>query len=146
MKNLVLILLMIFLIALMLPLSDGTSTSRPFDITSLVINFDKTDAIFTVNYDLGKIPKMYVLLFGSRSIEPKIKIFFSNFNYEIMKIDQNKAILRVKNISRLEKGYYLHDSRKLGTTIKTIIIYTPDSPRPTEYSNLNSTPNKFYRS
>jgi len=146
MKNLGLILLMIFLIALVLPLSDGTSTGRPFDITSLVINFDKTDAIFTVNYDLGKIPKMYVLLFGSKSIEPRIKSVFSNFDYEILKMDQDKAILKVKNISRLEKGYYLHDSRKFGTGINTIIVYTPDSPRPTEYTNLNSTPNKFYRS
>jgi hypothetical protein len=146
MKILVLILLMVLAFALILPLSDGTTTYRPLDITSLTINFDKTDAMFTVNYDLGKIPKMYILLFGSKSIEPRIKAVFSNFDYEILKMDQNKAILNVKNISRFEKGYYLHDSRKFGTSISTVIIYTPDSLRPTEYSNLNSTPNKFYRS
>ena len=105
-----------------------------------------TDAVFMVNYDLGKIPKMYILLFGSKSIEPRIKAVFSNFDYEIVKMDQDKAILRVKNVSRLEKGFYLHDYRKLGASINTIIVYTPDSPRTREYSNLNSTPNTFYRS
>lgn len=140
------ILILIALIfALTLPLSEG-NPSRPLEITSLIINFDKTDGTFTVNYDLGKIPKMYVLLFGSKSIEPRIKAVFGNFEYEITKMDQDKAILRVKNVSRLEKGYYLHDSRQLGASINTIIVYAPDSPRPTEYSNLNSTPNKFYRS
>jgi hypothetical protein len=137
---------MVLLFASILQLSDGTTASSPFEITSLAINFDKADAVFTVNYDLGKLPKMYVLLFGSKSIEPKIKAIFSNFDYEIIKIDQDKAILKVKNVSRLEKDFYLHDSRKLGASINTIIVYTPDSPRTREYSNLNSTPNTFYRS
>lgn len=146
MKKSVLILFMVLLFASILQLSDGTTASRPFEITSLTINFDKTDAVFTVNYDLGKLPKMYVLLFGSKSIEPKIKSVFSNFDYEIIKIDQDKAILSVKNVSRLEKGFYLHDSRRLGASVNTIIVYTPDSPHTKEYSNLNSTPNTFYRS
>ncbi len=145
MKTPAMILFMVLVFASMLPLSEG-NPGRPLDITSLIINFDKTDATFTVNYDLGKIPKMYVLLFGSKSIEPKIKDVFSNFDYEIIKLDQEKAILRVKNISRLEKDFYLHDSRRLGAGISTIIVYTPDSPRTREYSNLDSTPNTFYRS
>ncbi|MDO9099017.1 MAG: hypothetical protein Q7U60_12975 [Candidatus Methanoperedens sp.] len=141
----VLILFMVLVFASILPLSEG-NPGRPFDITSLTINFDKTDAVFTVNYDLGKLPKMYVLIFGSKSIEPRIKAIFPDFDYEIVKMDQDKTILRIKNVSRLEKGYYLHDSRRLGTSINTLIIYTPDSTRPTEYFNTNSTPNKFYRS
>ncbi|MBU4374869.1 MAG: hypothetical protein KJ714_10650 [Euryarchaeota archaeon] len=139
------LMLIVLIFALTLPLSEG-NPSRPLEITSLTIDFDKTDAVFTVNYDLGKIPKMYILLFGSKSIEPRIKAVFPNFDYDILKMDQDKAILRVKNISRLEKGFYLHDSRRLGASVNTIVVYTPDSPRPTEYSNFNSTPNKFYRS
>lgn len=142
MKKSILILAVLFLL---LPFTEATPEKRSLDITSLVINFDKTEATFTANYDLGKLPKMYVLLFGSKNIEPKIKATFSNFDFEIMKMDQNKAILRVKNISRFDKGYYLHDSRRLGTKIGTIVVFTPDSSRPTEYYNLNSTPNKFYR-
>ncbi len=140
------VILVLFIMALSLfPLSQGDQ-GRPLDITSLTINFDKTDAIFTVNYDLGAMPRMYVLLFGSKNIEPKVKAVFSNFNYDILKMDQDEAILKVKNISRLEKGFYLHDSRKLGESVDTIIIHTPDSPQTKEYSNVNSTPNTFYRS
>ncbi len=139
------LILIVLIFALTFPLSEG-NPSRPLEITSLIIDFDKTDATFTVNYDLGKLPKMYILLFGSKSIEPRIKAVFPSFDYEIIKMDQDKTKLRVKNISRLDKGYYLHDSRKLGASINTIIVYTPDSLRPTEYSNLDSTPNKFYRS
>lgn len=146
MNKSVLILFIVLVFSAMLPHSEGTSAGRPFDITSLIINFDKTDAVFTVNYDLGKLPKMYILLFGSKSIEPRIKSVFPDFDYEIVKMNQDKTILRVKNVSRLENGYYLHDSHMLGATINTIIVYTPDSTRPTEYSNANSTPNKFYRS
>ncbi|MFZ2411784.1 MAG: hypothetical protein WAW23_09460, partial [Candidatus Methanoperedens sp.] len=100
MKKSALILLIVLVFAAILPLSGGTSTGRPFDITSLTINFDKTDAVFTVNYDLGKLPKMYILLFGSKSIEPKIKAIFPDFDYEIVKMDQDKTILRVINVSR----------------------------------------------
>ncbi len=139
------ILVLFMVLVSLFPLSQG-NPGRPFDITSLVINFDKKDAVFTVNYDLGRIPRMYVLLLGSKSIEPRVKAVFSNFDYEIIKMDQDKAILRVNNVSRLEKGFYLHDSRRLGVSIDTIIVYTPDSPRAKEYSNLNSTPNTFYRS
>ncbi len=144
MKRVILILSIMVMVSLF-PLSQGDQ-GRPFDITSLSINFYKTDAVFTVNYDLGAMPRMYILLLGSKSIEPRIKAVFSNFDYEIIKMDQDKAILRVKNVSRPEKGFYLHDSRKLGESVNTMLINTPDSPQTREYSNMNSTPNTFYRS
>ncbi len=144
-KSIILIFIVLFFVSI-LPMSEGTQADHAFEISSLTINFDKTDATFIVNYDLGKIPKMYLLLFGSKSIEPKIRNIFSNFDYDIVKMNQEKTILNVKNISRLEKGFYLHDSRKLGDRINTIIVSTPDSPRTKEYSNLNSTPDTFYRS
>jgi len=61
-------------------------------------------------------------------------------------MNQNSAILRIKNISRLDKGYYLHDSVKFGERIDALYIFTPDSQRPREFFNLNATPNIFYRS
>lgn len=144
MKKSVLILFIV-LVSASLPFTEGTSDRRSLDITSLTINFDKTDATFTMNYDFGRLSKLYILLLGSKSIEPKIKSVFSSFDYEIIKMDQDKTILMVKNISRLDKGYYLHDSVKFGETIRTIYIYTHDSGRPREYFNINSTPNIFYR-
>ena len=144
MKNFIAVIFIILLMFSLLPLSVGSQGTLTFEISSLTIKFDKTDAEFIVNYDLGTIPKMYILLMGGRSIEPKMKEIFSNFDYEVIKMDQDKAILHVKNVSRFEKGYYLHDSISLGAEIKTIIVYIPGDSRPTEYVGLNATPNKFY--
>jgi hypothetical protein len=146
MKNLILILIAVFVIASFLPPTEGTPGGRPIDITSLVIKFDKTDAQFTVNYDIGTMPKMYILLLGGKSIAPRIKDVFSNFDYTVIKMDQEKTILHVKNVSRYEKNlnYYLHDSVKFGATIKNMKIYIPGESRPAEYIGLNATPPKFY--
>ncbi len=143
MKSLIVVLFTVLLLTAIL--TDGKTERQSLQITSLTIKFDKADAIFTVNFDIGDLPRLYILLLGSKSLEPKINSVFSNFDYEIIKMDQDKAILLVKNISRLDKGYYLHDSRKFGETINTVYIYTPDSPRAREYYNLNSTPYYFYR-
>src|SRR5665811_470305 len=142
MKNPILILIALLVIASFLPPTEGTSGISPIDITTLVVKFDKTDAQITVNYDLGTMPKMYIMLLGGKSIEPRIKDVFSSFNYTDIKMDQEKTILHVKNVSRYEKNlnYYLHDSIKFGATIKNIIVYIPGDPRPSEYIGLNSTP------
>lgn len=142
----VLIIILGILLAAALPFSQGGTERRYPDITEVTINFEKTDAIFTVQYELGTLPKVYVLLFGSKSIEPRIKAVFAGFQYEVIRIDENGAILKMKNISRLEKSYYLHDSMKFGENLRTVYIITPDSSRPKEYSNINATPNIFYRS
>ena len=102
MKIPILILIAVFVIASFLPPTEGT-TGSPIDITSLVINFDKTDAQFTVNYDIGTMPKLYIILLGGKSIEPRIKDVFSNLDYTIIKMDQDKTILHVKNVSRYSK-------------------------------------------
>ncbi|VVB95376.1 Uncharacterised protein [uncultured archaeon] len=132
-----LVLILAILLASILPLAESAPEKRSLDISSLTITFDKTDAIFTVNYDFDRLPKMYLLLFGSKNLEPKIRYVFANFDYDIKKIDQDQAILRVKNFSRFEKGYYLHDSHiKFGEGIKTIYIYTSDSTEPKKYSGM----------
>ncbi|HMB44780.1 MAG TPA: hypothetical protein VKL21_03055 [Candidatus Methanoperedens sp.] len=144
MKNPIPAFFIILILVSFLPLSGGAQGTRVFEITSLIIKFQKTDAEFTVNYDIGTIPKMYILLMGGKSIEPKMKELFSNFDYEIVKMDQEKAILQVKNISRFEKGYYLHDSIGFGTRIDIMTIYIPGDPQPAQYFGLNATKNTFY--
>src|SRR3970040_1048473 len=101
--SIILIFLIIF--ALVTVLSDG-KREKDLQITSLEIKFDKTDAIFTVNYNFDKFSETFLLLFGTKPIEPKVRSAFQNFEYELIKMDQNRAILRVKNISVLNKGYY----------------------------------------
>jgi len=147
MRNLIPVIFAILILASFLPSSEGTQGTRAFEISSLTIKFDHTDAEFIVNYDLGAIPKMYILLLGGKSIEPKIQELFSNFSYEIIKIDQDKTILHVKNISRYDKNvnYYLHESVKFGGTLNKIIVYIPGDEHPVEYFSRNATPTKFYR-
>ena len=140
------IVLLILALALLTPFSNGNPERRTLEITTLIIDFKQTDAIFTVNYDLVSLPKMFILLMGSKSLEPKIESVFSEFDYEIIKMDQEKAVLRVKNVSWLDKGYYFHDSIKFGEYIDTVYVYTTDSTRPREYSHINSTQPTFYRS
>src|SRR5574341_653275 len=106
MKSLILVLFTVLVLTAIL--TEGKTERQPLHITALTIKFDRADAVFTVDYDIDSLPKMYLLLIGSKSLEPKIKSIFSNFEYKIIKMDQNRAILNVKNISRLDKGYYLH--------------------------------------
>ena len=126
-------------------ITDG-KRDKGLHITSLEIKFDKTDAVFTVNYDFDKFSETFLILFGTKTLEPRVRSIFPNFEYEVIKIDQNKAILRVKNISRLNKDYYLHNSRKFNHTIETVYISDPSNTKVREYYNINSTPNYFYHS
>lgn len=128
----------------MIATTDG-KRERQLHVTSLTIQFDKEDAMFDVNYDLDKLSEMYIIVIGGKSVEPKLRRTFSNFDYDIIKMDQNRAILKVKNISRLDKGYYLHDPHKFGDTIDIVYIYSPGSSRAKEYFNTDSTPYYFYR-
>jgi len=139
------ILTFLAIFAFVAVITDGRQEGRNLHITSLSIQFDKTDATFVINYDFGSLPTMYLLIFGSKTIEPEIRSIFSNFDYDVIKIDQERAIIRVKNMSVLNRGYYLHDSRSIGQTIATVYVSDPSSTGTKEYYNVNSTPNYFYR-
>lgn len=139
------ILTALILFTLVVVITDGRQEGRNLHITSLSIQFDKTDATFIANYDFGSLPTMYLLIFGTKSIEPEIRSIFSNFDFDIIKMDQERAVLRVKNISVLNKGYYLHDSRNIGQTIDIVYISDPYSTKTKEYYNMSATPNYFYR-
>src|SRR5574341_1622124 len=93
MKYLIVVLVLL-VFASTLQFTNGTQERRSLYISSLVINFDKTDAVFTVNYDMGDLPKLYILLLGSKTLEPRLRSVFSDFSYEIIKMDQNKAVLK----------------------------------------------------
>lgn len=142
----ILIFVAIFTIAALI-VPTGVRMNRIIDINLLTMDFNKTDAQFTVNYNIGVISKMYIMLLGGKSIEPVISEVFSNFNFTIVKIDQDKTILHVHNISRYEKnvGYYLHDPVKFGIVMKKVEIYVPGDVRPKDYVGINATPALFYR-
>lgn len=142
----ILILIAVFTIAALI-IPTGVGMNRIIDINLLTMDFNKTDAQFTVNYDIGAISKMYIMLLGGKSIEPVISEAFSNFNFTIVKMDQDKTILQVHNISRYDKnvGYYLHDPIKFGIVMKKVEIYVPGDVRSKNYVGINATPALFYR-
>lgn len=139
------ILGLLIIFAIVTVVTDG-KREKELHITSLEIKFNKTDAIFTIHYDFDKFSKTFFLLLGTKTLEPKIKSLFPDLEYDVIKIDQNKAIIRVKNISRLDKDYYLHDSHKFSDIIDTVYISDTSSTIIREYHNINSTPNYFYHS
>lgn len=139
-------LVMIFSVLIFATTFTDGRQGKELDITSLTIQFDKENAIFTVNYNFATWERTYLLLLGSKTLEPKIQSIFQNFDYEVIKIDQDKAILRVKHISKLNKKYYLHNSQKFGDTIGTVYILDSSNNRTREYNNINATPNYFYKS
>lgn len=138
------ILTLLVVFALVTAATDG-KREKELHVTSLDIKFNKTDAIFTVYYDFDKFSETFLLLLGTKALEPKVRSIFPDFEYDVIKIYHNKAILRVKNISVLNKGYYLHSSHKFSETIETVYVSDPSSTRIGEYHNINSTPNYFYR-
>jgi len=146
-KNLIIaisVLIIFSTIVICIDIADGREKRLP--IKSLNIQFDKTDAIFTINFDFDKISNIYFLVFGTKTLEPKIRSVFSNFHYDIIKIGVDKAILKVKNVSRFDNGYYLHDSQKFGDTIDIVKISVVDTPGPGRtYYKISATPNYFYR-
>lgn len=139
------ILTFLIVFAFVTILSEGRQ-ERELHITSLSIQFNKTDATFTVYYDFDTFSKTYLLLFGAATLEPRIRSVFPNFEYEIIKLDTGKAVLKVNDISRLNKGYYLHNSQKFGETIDIVYISDPSTTKIREYFNINSTPDYFYHS
>ena len=141
-KNFVIIISILTILSA--TITDGRE-KKQLPITSLEIKFDNTDAIFIVNYNFDKLSKIYLLTLGSKTLEPKIKSAFQDFDYDIVKIDADKAILKVKNISRLDNGYYLHDPHKFSDTIDIVYISDASSTKTRTYFNINSTPYYFYR-
>ena len=140
------ILILIFLIFFVfVAITDGRG-DRQLSITSLSIKFDKADATFIIDYQFDKLTNLYFFMFGTQNIVPKIEDLFFDFDYKIVKVDNKEAILMVKNISRLNNGYYLHDSRKLGDTIDTVYISDSSSTEIKEYHDINATPYHFYKS
>jgi len=113
-------------------------------IDSMVIEFNKTDADVQIKYRLSPFAQIYMFMFGSRHLEPKIEdIFFDFENVEIRRIGRTSALIHVGNISRQNDEYYLHDSRELGMQPDVLTIVYPDRSRQ-NIENAKATPPIFY--
>jgi len=110
------------------------------------MEFERADAVFTLDYDLDFLVKIYVMAFGSAKIVPEIEAQFASFDtYDvtIVRLDYERAVVVVKNVSYYSKEYYFHDPHEFGIAINKLVVDPPDSP-PRTYLNVNSTPSIFY--
>lgn len=99
-------------------------------LDSMVIEFNKTDAEVQIKYHLSPFAQVYMFMFGSKHLEPKIEdVFFDFENIEVQRIGRTSALIHVKDISRQNDEYYLHDARKLGMQPDVLTLVYPDGTR-----------------
>lgn len=99
-------------------------------IDSMVIEFNNTDADVQIKYHLSPFAQVYMFMFGSKHLEPKIEdIFFDFENIEVRRIGRSSALIHVNDISRQNDEYYLHDSRELGMQPDILTLVYPDGTR-----------------
>ncbi|KAF5412608.1 MAG: hypothetical protein U9N46_13905 [Euryarchaeota archaeon] len=137
MRQLILVLLVL---SILLPVASADS----IHVTETTMEFQGANAIFTVNYNLDLLVKVYVLALGSANIVPEIEERFASFDdVTIRRLDCEQATVIVGNVSRYDDGYYFHNSHNFGMVIEKLVVDPPDgSPR--TYWKTNSTPNIFY--
>ncbi len=113
-------------------------------LDQVTIEFDKTDAEVSIQYHLSPFSQVYMFLFGSSHLEPKIReIFFDFSDITIEEIGRTHAKVLVKDISRQSNGYYLHDSRQFGLRPDMLTLVFPDGSR-RNAENAKETPDTFY--
>ncbi len=134
------------LLVLTLLLTMPAASAGCVQVTQMTMEFERADAVFTVDYELDFLAKIYVMAFGSAKIVPEIEARFASFdedNVTVERLDYEQAVVVVKNVSYYNKGYYFHNPHEFGITIDKLVVDPPDdSPR--VYLNTNSTPSLFY--
>lgn len=113
-------------------------------IDSMVIEFDQTDADVQIKYHLSPFAQVYMFMFGSKHLEPKIEdIFFDFENIEVLKIGRTSALIHINDVSRQNDEYFLHDSRELGMQPDILTLVYPDNTRQS-IEHAKDTPDIFY--
>ncbi len=141
MKQRILILLVLTLLLTMPAASAGC-----VQVTRTLMEFQGADAVFTLDYELDFLAKIYVMAFGSAKIVPEIEAQFAPFdenNVTIERLDCEQAVVVVKNVSYYNKGYYFHNPHEFGITVEKLVVDMPDGSLKI-YLNTNSTPSLFY--
>ena len=137
---------MLILLVLSLLLTVPAASAGCINVTETLMEFNGTDGVFTIYYDIDILPKIYLMAFGSVKIVPEVEAQFVSFdkgNVIIERLDYEQAIVVVKNVSYYKKGYYFHDSHKFGMNLSKLVVDPPDR-LPRTYLNTNITRSLFY--
>ena len=134
------------LLVLTLLLTMPAASAGYLHVTQARMEFEGTNAAFTLDYDIDLLAKIYVMAFGSTKIMPEIEAQFVSFDERdvtIERLDYEQAVVIVKNVSHYDGGYYFHNAHDFGITMEKLVVDLPDGPSRV-YWNTNSTPSIFY--
>jgi hypothetical protein len=140
----ILIAFLLVITTISLPVTATTEDTEYIHYKQMTMKFSGTNATITIYFKLDAFAEAYTLLMGSHNLEGDIRNMFSDFGeVTISEIGKNYAILSVSNVSNFSDGYYLHDSRKLGSRVDLLILVYP-SGATKQIVNAESTSNIFY--
>ena len=113
-------------------------------ISTMQVRFSDTDATVDLFYDLDFFGDMYVFALGSRHLKPEFEAFFYDFE-ELKVVELGRAHSRfvLKNVSRESDNFYLHDEKKLGRQVGSLVVIYPAGPSKA-MGSVDSIPNLFY--
>ena len=141
---LIISVLLVALLSLSTPAYAVSEESSYIHFNRMTFDFDGQDAMVTMYYDLNMFSRVYVLLLGSHNLRPTIEnVLFDFEDIELVRIGRNDASVLVKNISRENEEYFLHDSHPLGAKVDILTMIYPDGSSRT-VPDATATPNTFY--
>jgi hypothetical protein len=127
-----------------LPATAATEDPQYIYYKHMTMKFSGTDATVTLSFELDTFVQVYTLLMGSHNLDGDIRNMFYEFDdVTVSEIGKDYAILRIGNVSRLSDGYYLHDSRNLGSSVDLLTMVYP-SGASKQIANAKTTSNIFY--
>jgi hypothetical protein len=114
-----------------------------FYVKDVNMRLNEGNATFEINYTLELFTKLYVIALGCKYIEPDLISILGNYNnVTTIKADPDSASLMAKGAGKYNSGYYLFESRPLGTRVDRLTVVYPEG-RPKTFYNMTSTPNVF---
>ena len=139
---------LLFSVTFLTACAAGAEPPRYMQVKSITMELEGPDATFNIEYELDIIAKMYVLLMGTKGIEPAMYNLFNDFDsIQVLNVREDSAMVKVRNVSYRdpEQGgnVYFHDSHNLGIPVDTFILVFPSGAERIFY-NVSSTPNTFF--
>ncbi len=134
------------LLLMMMPIVSATDTQRSnyIHIESVTMTFEGSNINVTVKYKLDLFAKLYILLFGTKAVEPKLEGIFAEFeNVDIKNVSQDSAEIFAADVLIQEgRTYHIHQ-HKLGQEVDRLLIVFPDNHTIT-FDDVNTVPSITY--
>ena len=143
-------LILILLAATTFVTSSGSGNEYIY-IKDVTMHLKEGNATFELNYTLDTFTRFYVLALGCKYLESELLSFFGNYSdVKLVKAGTEGASLLVRGAGKYDRGYYLFDSRPLGSKdqplkerISRFSVVYPQGKIRTFY-NVTSTQDVFF--